>query len=259
MVNPHKSNLVPSRVVQYLGVVIDAKTFRASPSRERISKLLSTAEEFRSSASPPTSLWLSLLGVLSSLAHLVPGSRLRMRSLQICLHRSWDRHDLDAPVYASVECLRDLQWWLHLPRLSRGLSLPGVSRPTLLVRCLRRGVGCPSRSSDRFRPVGLAPGCVVNQRQGATSHKTRSPPVSVISTRSHSSCLLRQHHSCSLSPQGGGHQVSFAQRLGSGDPALVGVAVHPSGSTVPTGLQQHPGGHLVSPSPAPSFRVVPQT
>ena len=31
VVNPQKSNLVPSQVVQYLGVVIDAKTFRASP------------------------------------------------------------------------------------------------------------------------------------------------------------------------------------------------------------------------------------
>ena len=127
VVNPQKSNLVPSQVVQYLGVVIDARTFRASPSQERISKLLSTAEEFRSSASPPASLWLLLLGVLSSLAHLVPGGRLRMRSLQICLHRSWDRQDLEALVSASVECLRDLQWWLHPPRLSLGVSFCQVS------------------------------------------------------------------------------------------------------------------------------------
>ena len=127
VINPQKSNLVPSQVVQYLGVVIDTTSFRAFLSQERISKLQSTAEEFWSSASPPASLWLSLLGVLSSLAHLVPGGRLRMRSLQICLHRSWDRQDLEAPVSASVECLQDLQWWLHLPRLSLGVSLCQVS------------------------------------------------------------------------------------------------------------------------------------
>ena len=127
VVNPQKSNLVPSQVVQYLGVIIDSTSFRASSSQERISKLLSTAEEFQSSASPPASLWLSLLGVLSSLAHLVPGGRLRMRSLQLCLHRSWDRLDLEAPVSASAECLHDLQWWLHLPRLSFGVSLCQVS------------------------------------------------------------------------------------------------------------------------------------
>ena len=127
VVNPQKSNLVPSHVVQYLGVIIDTTSFRASPLQERISKLQSTAEEFRSSASPSASLWLLLLGVLSSLAHLVPGGRLRMRSLQLCLHRSWDRLDLEAPVSVSAECLRDLQWWLHLPRLSLGVSLCQVS------------------------------------------------------------------------------------------------------------------------------------
>ena len=142
--------------------------------------------------------------------------------------------------------------------LYRSVSLPGVSRPTLLVRRLRRGVGCPSRSSDRFRPVGLATGCVVHQRQRAAHRKTGSSPVSVISTRSHSGCLLRQHHSCGLSPQRGRHQVAFPQHLGSGDPALVGVTVHPSGSAVPPGLQQRPSGRIVSPSPAPSFRVVPK-
>ena len=127
VVNPQKSNLVPSQIVQYLGVVIDSISFRASPSQDRISRLRSTADAFRSSASPSASLWLSLLGALSSLAHLVPGGRLRMRSLQLCLHRSWDRLDLQAPVPVSLVCLQDLQWWLHLPRLSSGVSLSQVS------------------------------------------------------------------------------------------------------------------------------------
>ena len=127
VVYPQQSNLVPSQVVQYLGVVIASTSFRASLSVERISRLLSTAAEFQSCASPTASLWLSLLGVLSSMAHLIPGGRLRVRSLQLCLHRSWDRQDLEAPVYPSMECLRDLQWWLHLPRLSLGVSLCQVS------------------------------------------------------------------------------------------------------------------------------------
>ena len=119
--------LHPAQVVQYLGVIIDSTSFRASPSEERISRLQSTAAEFPSCASPPASFGLSLLGVLSSLAHLVPGGRMRMRSLQLCLHRSWDRQDLEDPVYESMECLREFQWWLHLPRLSLGVSLCQVS------------------------------------------------------------------------------------------------------------------------------------
>ena len=127
VIYPQKSNLIPSQVVQYLGVVIDSTSFRASPSVERISRLRSTAAEFQSCASPTVSLWLSLLGVLSSLAHLVPGGRLRLWSLQLCLHRSSNRQDLEAPVLVSMECLHDLQWWLHLPRLSLGVSLRQVS------------------------------------------------------------------------------------------------------------------------------------
>ena len=127
VVNPEKSNFTPSWVVQYLGVVIDAQTFMAFPSPDRVSRLLSTAGEFLCSAAPPASLWQSLLGMLSSLSHLVPGGRLRMRSLQFCPHRSWDGLDPSASVAWFPDCLRDLQWWLHGDRLSCGVSLRQVS------------------------------------------------------------------------------------------------------------------------------------
>ena len=50
-----------------------------------------------------------------------------MRSLQLCLHRSWDRWDQSIRFPWSPDCLRDLQWWLDLPRLSHGVSLAQVS------------------------------------------------------------------------------------------------------------------------------------
>ena len=43
-------------------------------------------------------------GMLSSLSHLVPGGCLRMWSLQICLHRSWDWVDPSARVAWSLDC-----------------------------------------------------------------------------------------------------------------------------------------------------------
>ena len=140
--------------------------------------------------------------------------------------------------------------------ISRSVSLPGVSRPTLLVRRLRRGLGCPSRSSDRFGPVGRPAGGVVHKRQGTASCTTGSLPVPVISTGSHGSCLLRQHHSGGLPSQGGWHPVSSPPHLGSGDLALDRIPLHSTGSAVPPGLQLHPRGRPVSPSPAPTFRVV---
>ena len=127
VVNPSKSHLVPSQVVQYLGVVIDSRSFRASPSSERVAKLFSTADAFLSCATPPASTWLRLLGILSSLAHLVPGGRLRVRSLQLSLHRLWDREDMSALIPWSPDCRRDLRWWLDLPHLSLGVSFVQVS------------------------------------------------------------------------------------------------------------------------------------
>ena len=127
VVNPSKSYLVPYQVVQYLGVMIDSRSFRASPSSERVAKLHSTADAFLSCAAPPASSWLSLLGILSSLSHLVPGGRLRVRSLQLCLHRLWDREDMSARIPWYPDCLRDLRWWLDLPRLSLGVPLVQIS------------------------------------------------------------------------------------------------------------------------------------
>ena len=48
VIHPRKSNLIPSQVVQYLWVVIDSTSFRASPLVERISRLRSTAAVFLS-------------------------------------------------------------------------------------------------------------------------------------------------------------------------------------------------------------------
>ena len=142
--------------------------------------------------------------------------------------------------------------------LSRSVSPPGVSRPTLLVRRLGRGMGCPSRFSSRFRPVGRPTGSVVYQRQGTARCSAGSFPVPVSSAGSHGGCLLRQHHSGGLPSQGGRHQVSSPQHLGSGDLALDRIPIHSPSSTVPSGLQQRPGRHPVSPSPAPTYRVVSQ-
>ena len=67
--------------------------FRASPALKRVEKLLSIGDVFLSCVSQPGSSWLESLGVLSSMIQLVPGGRLRMRSLQLTLRRQWDQID----------------------------------------------------------------------------------------------------------------------------------------------------------------------
>ena len=256
VVNPEKSHLVPSQVVQYLGVVVDSQSFRASPSPERVARLWSTANAFLSCADPPASTWLLLLGILSSLSHLVLGGRLRGRSLQLCLHQAWDWVDQSVRIPWTPVCLRDLQWWLDLPRLSRGVSGSGVSRSGLLVRHLRRGLGSSSGLSHHFRPLGCRASLSVHQRSGAAGHQGGSPPLPLFSSREECGGLLRQLHSSVLSPQGGCHKVAVPQLPGSGDSPLGGVPLHQAVTPVHSGVPERSGGLSLSPSPTYSYRVV---
>ena len=140
-----------------------------------------------------------------------------------------------------MECLPGLQWWLHLPRLSLGVSLHQVS-PVLHFW---------SDASD----VVWAP-ISTYQRRGTASCSAGAFPVPVPSPRSHSGCLLRRLHSCAFPAQGGWPLVSYLHHLGSGDLALDGVHLHPPASPVPSGLRHRPNRLPVSPSPAHTSRVV---
>ena len=73
------------------------------------------------------SSWLELLGVLSSMIQLIPGGRLRMRSLQLVLRRSWDHSDQTILISWTPEIRLDLEWWLNRARLEQGISLAQVS------------------------------------------------------------------------------------------------------------------------------------
>ena len=127
VVNWEKSQLTPTQRMVILGVLLDSISFRASPALKRVEKLLSIGDVFLSCEQQPMSSWLELLGVLSSMIQLVPGGRLRMRSLQFVLRRSWDQVGQSALVRWTPEVRHDLEWWLDQARLELGISLDQVS------------------------------------------------------------------------------------------------------------------------------------
>ena len=143
-----KSQLVPTQTICYLGVILDSISFRASRAQKRVDKLLSIDDVFLSSVEQPAKSWLELLGVLSSLTQLIPGGRLRMRSFQFVLHRSWDRVDPKALVWWSPEIHQDLLWWLNRERLELGISLEQVS-PQLDLWSDASDVGWGAHLSDQ--------------------------------------------------------------------------------------------------------------
>ena len=82
----------------YLGFCVAGSLLLASVTSRSISVLRLASRELMALAA----------GSSSSLAQLVPEDRLRLRSIQLWLHRSSDRLVLEAPVSVSQGCLRDL-------------------------------------------------------------------------------------------------------------------------------------------------------
>ena len=117
------NNNIPSQRVVYLGVILDSTLFRVSPSQPRVEKLCLIIEEFLSCDVQTVSLWRRLLGVLSSLTPIVLRGRLRMRSLQLRLHRLWDQEDDSTLIPWDQDCRQDLEWWIVPGRLQAGISL----------------------------------------------------------------------------------------------------------------------------------------
>ena len=177
---PQQSNLVPSQVVQYLGVFchrlhlfqgfsVGGAHLTAAINSRGVSvlrlayrELMAIATRRPFFAGSPRS-WRQTEGAVPpTLPSSILGSSGSGGS-SVCVDGVSSRPPVVAPSPSSI---------------SRSVSLPGVSRPTLLVRRLRRGLGCPSRSSDRFGPVGRPTGGVVHERQGTARCTTGSLPVS---------------------------------------------------------------------------------
>ena len=256
IINWEKSNLLPSQRVVYLGVILDSTLFRASPSRPRVEKLCSITEEFLSCDALPVSFWRRLLGLLSPLTPFIPGGRLRMRSLQLRLHRLWDQKDYSTLIPWDPACRQDLEWWL-VPGSSPGRHLSDSSQPSpqLLVRCLGRGVGCSPPGRNRFRPLVSGGSSVVHQRMGTSCGGVRSTALPSSGSQLHSNCLFGQLDSLGLPSQTGGHSISIPQFHCTEDSPLGGddrVSPDPS---IHSGQEQCSGGLPVSSKPGPGVRV----
>ena len=132
LVNLAKSTLIPSKRLDYLGMTLQLSPLRAFPSQARVHKALSLVAELESFRQQPRKLWLSLLSVMSSLSTVVPGSRLRMRALQLRLHVAGSGLQDDDLVSWDDSCLPDLRWWSVAAHLVVGVPLD-LPQPDLVL------------------------------------------------------------------------------------------------------------------------------
>ena len=123
IVNLSKSSLVPTKTLDYLGMTLETSPLRVFPTLKRVQKFSLLLQQFLSDRLHPVSVWCSLLGMMSSMSAIVPGSRLRMRSLQLCLSTAGRLLLYDHLVSWDDACLRDLRWWSDESHLLVGLYL----------------------------------------------------------------------------------------------------------------------------------------
>ena len=111
VVNLEKSSLVPSQTAAYLGMVLVSPSLRAFPTPKQVENVREQITRFLSYRRQRVVSWRTLLGCLTSLYHLIPGGRLRLRSLQLCLRESWDFVNELVSVEWTDMISSDLQWW----------------------------------------------------------------------------------------------------------------------------------------------------
>ena len=89
LVNLPKSELTPAQLLEYVGVLYDLAVGQAYPPPKRIKKIKTIIKLVLMQGQTPASVWLSLLGLVSSVADQVSLGRLHTQPLQFFLKSQW--------------------------------------------------------------------------------------------------------------------------------------------------------------------------
>ena len=260
VVNPEKSHLEPSQVVQYLrcgnrytvfqGFSIAGSHRQAAINSWRVSILRRSSSQYLALAAGHALLPLPSSSGRTSSSTVAPTLSPQFLGSRGSVHQGPLVSGL--PQGSSVVASPS-------PSNVRGVSAANLSGSGLLVRRLGRGVGSSLRFTHRFWPLESGTKRSLYQRQRASSRPRGSPPLPVVSGREECVSVLRQQHSGVLPPQGRRHEVSLPQHSDAGDSPLGRIPLDPSATPVHPGVSQCAGGLSLSPSPASAYRVVPSS
>ena len=252
-VNLPKSSLTPLQTQDYLGITIQTIPLRVFPTLKRIQKLSLLLQDFLSTRSHPVSVWRQLLGIMSSMSALVPGSCLRIRSLQIPLNVGGRLQQDDFLVEWDSACHKDLLWWSNVSHLTVGESLPDLC---LFTDASDTGWGA-SLGDVHLRLVVFPFLSVFHQSPGASGGFISSAGFPSLSSGTCSGGVLRQHHRLGVPQETGGYSLRHFQHHGSvGDLVLRGVS-HPTSSAVHPRQDECPRRLSESQGPGHRFQVDP--
>ena len=125
IVNLKKSEITPAQGIEFVGVLYDLSVGRAFPPLQRIAKIQVLIQKLLSALTAPASEWLTLIGLLGSVADQVPLGRLHIRPFQFHLSSQWNlaKHSRSVPISVSPQMVEHLKWWIHEGTLEVGVPL----------------------------------------------------------------------------------------------------------------------------------------
>ena len=183
---------------------------------------------------------------MSSLSPIVPGSRLRMRSLQLRLNSASRLLPDSDSVSWDASCLEALWWWSVVSHLLVGLPL-GLSHPSLSLFTYASDSGSGPPSTKTTCPARGLLTC----SQFSISHRELlavlllSSGVSSPYLGSVSQPVCGQHHRLGLLAESGRHPFVASQLRSAGHLAPLGVTQGSFGAPVHSRAPECAGGHRV--------------
>ncbi|CAG2225767.1 unnamed protein product [Mytilus edulis] len=139
-----KSEIIPSQDFVFLGEHFLTSVGLVLPPEEKFTKLCQKIHLFLTVQSVTARQFLQLLGLLNSLADVIPLGRLHIRPLQFYLHKLWiaASQEWEALIPITQPLFPHLQWWLVQENVMRGLCLsPQVPSLTLFTDASTLGWG----------------------------------------------------------------------------------------------------------------------
>ena len=216
-VNLEKSELTPSQTFTYLGMTFDTRTMLVTPKRRRLVVLSALLMDLRSQPSATARRLSSLLGMMESLAPLVPLGRLHKRPLQRALSDRWTATSSlwDALIPLGPWFLLTTATWLDEEWLTSGVPIcppPAQSERYTDASLVGWGAHLDNHVASGLWPASMRT-WLINRLELEAVHEALKALSPVLRCRTLLVCTDNATVACYINRQGGTHSSLLSQRV----------------------------------------------